>query len=440
MSAVPVAAPTAAAPRTGAGPMPWTCPFCSLLCDGFAVEFEGDRLALRGSDCPRALRGLSHFGSAASNAQPQIDGRPVTLDAAIDRAAQILAGSRQPLFGGLATDVMGARALYPLACATGAICDPAAGPSLLHGLRSLQDRGSFTTTLAEVRNRADVIVCVGSSPRDAFPEIWRRCGIGEPLIAERDVVFLGTATDPALEGRPGVVQHAVPLEGDLFETLSTLAALVAERKLRAASPTLVALAERLRAARYAVFVWEQTALPRHGALVAEVLNHQIIGTLNRHTRAAALPLGGNDGMLAVNQTFTWLSGVPLRSRAGPLGLEHEPERFDAARLIAEGSVDALLWISSFGPEPAAPASGLPCIVIGHPASAVPQGAVFIPAATPGIGSTGHLFRTDSVVALPLEPLREEALPGVPEVLVRLTARLAEHRPKAAAPVVIGERP
>ncbi len=430
---VPAAAPAAAAQAgTGAGAVPWTCPFCSLLCDGFAIEAEGELLALRGSDCPRALRGLSHFGRAASLAQPVVDGQPAAMDAAVERAAQILAASRQPLFGGLATDLDGARALYPLACATGAICDPAGGRALLHTMRSLQDRGSFTTTLAEVRNRADVIVCVGSSPREAFPEIWRRLGIGEALVEEREVVFLGIGTDPALDGRPGVSQHAVPLQGDLFATLATLAALVAERPLPQASPTLVALAEKLRAARYAVFVWEPAALAPHGELAAEALSHQLVGTLNMHTRAATLPLGGNDGLLTVNQTFTWLSGLPLRSRAGPLGLEHEPQRFDAARLIADGSVDALLWISCFAAEPAAPATGLPCVVLGHPASTAPPGAVFIPVATPGIGSAGHLFRTDGVVALPLEPVRAERLPEAAQVLKRITKRVIELGSRATA--------
>jgi formylmethanofuran dehydrogenase subunit B len=423
MSALP--ASSAAAASASAGAIPWTCPFCTLLCDGFAVEAEGERLALRGSDCPRAQRGLSHFGSRSSTAQPQVDGQPATLDDAVEHAAHLLAASRQPLFGGLATDVAGARALYPLACATGAIADHAGGASLLHNLRSMQDRGAFTTTLAEVRNRADVIVCVGSSPRDAFPEIWRRCGIGEALVAEREVVFLGEDIDPLLAGKPGVSQHAVPLEGDLFDTLSTLAALVAERALPGASPTLVALAERLRAARYAVFVWEMAKQPLHGALIAEVLNHQLVGTLNRHTRAATLPLGGNDGMLSVNQTFMWMSGLPLRSRAGPLGLEHEPHRYGAEQLLQDGGVDALLWISSFGPQPAPPSTALPCVVLGHPGTAVPAGAVFIPVATPGIGGTGHLFRADGVVALPLEPLRAENLPGLPQVLARLTARVLQ---------------
>ena len=86
-----------------------------------------------------------------SSAQPLIDGVACTPEAAIGAAARRLAASRQPLFGGLGTDVAGARALYPLACRSGAICDPAAGDALFHGLRALQDRGGFTTTLAEVR-------------------------------------------------------------------------------------------------------------------------------------------------------------------------------------------------------------------------------------------------------------------------------------------------
>ena len=34
----------------------------------------------------------------------------------------------------------------------------------MQGLRALQDRGGFTCTLSEVRNRADLIVCIGIGP------------------------------------------------------------------------------------------------------------------------------------------------------------------------------------------------------------------------------------------------------------------------------------
>ena len=131
----------------------WTCPFCLLLCDDLRVRTHAanDSLQLAGGHCVAALRGLAQFGAAPSAATPQVDGQACDLPTAVAASARVLAASRQPLFGGLGTDVAGARALYPLACATGAISDPAGGQALMHGLRALQDRGQFTTTLAEMQ-------------------------------------------------------------------------------------------------------------------------------------------------------------------------------------------------------------------------------------------------------------------------------------------------
>ncbi|MBX9794951.1 MAG: formylmethanofuran dehydrogenase, partial [Burkholderiaceae bacterium] len=123
----------------------WTCPFCPLLCDGFQVASPPQQptapLTLQGSDCPRACRALQRFSATPSSAMPQIDGIACDIDSAIAAAARVLAASRQPLFGGLGTDVAGARALYRLACETGAISDAAQGDALMHGLRAMQDRG-----------------------------------------------------------------------------------------------------------------------------------------------------------------------------------------------------------------------------------------------------------------------------------------------------------
>ena len=410
---------------------PWTCPFCPLLCDGFALARDGGRYALQGSDCPRAAAALARFDdAAAAQARPQVDGKPVDLDAALAAAAALLAASRQPLIAGLGTDVDGARALYPLACATGAITDAAGGEAFLHGLRALQDRGAYTTTLAEVRNRADLIVCFGGTPREAQPEIWRRVGIGETLVAQREIVFVGAPTDPALDGLPGVTQGSIALAGDLFDTVSLLAARVAQRRI-AVPPELDALAGRLRDARYAVLVWEAARLPAHGTLIVEALN-QIVGDLNRHTRAALLPFGAGAGPATANQVYAWMSGLPLRSRPGPLGLEHEPLLYDAQALLAAGDVDALLWVASFGDETPRPERALPTVVLGGPGVVAPAQGVFIPVTTPGIGAPGHLFRTDGVVMLPLEPVREDGLPGVAQVARALAERIHASRRQAAA--------
>src|SRR4051812_9616159 len=128
----------------------WTCPFCSLHCDGFALEGGPQTFLLRGTDCPRALAGLAaHAVREAPVAW--IDGATVTAEDAIAEAGRRLWQWRQPLFGGLGTDLAGARALFRLAARTGATCDHADGEALAHGLRALQDRGQFHTTLAEIR-------------------------------------------------------------------------------------------------------------------------------------------------------------------------------------------------------------------------------------------------------------------------------------------------
>ena len=408
----------ASAPPATAGTA-WTCPFCPLLCDGFELARQGDGYTLQGSDCPRAAAALARC--AAPSVGPQVDGREVALDAALDAAAALLAASRQLLIGGLGTDVAGARALYPLACALGAISDPAAGDTLLHTLRTLQDRGQFTTSFAEVRNRADVVVCFGGSPREAMPEVWRRLGVGEPLVAQREVAFVGAPADTALGGVAGVTTTSVTDGGDLFDQVALLAAAVAQRK-GAVPASIAALADRLRAARYAVLVLQSSKLPAQGALIAEALN-QIVATLNRTTRAAVLPLGGGDGMASANYVHTWLSGLPLRSRAGPLGLEHEPLRWGAQSLLAGGAVDALLWVASYGTEPARPATEVPTVVLGGPGVAAPSKGVFIPVATPGIGTAGHLFRSDGGVTLPLVAVRDDGLPSVAGVARQLTERV-----------------
>lgn len=418
---------------SAAGPASWTCPFCPLACDHLGVDCgaPGEALALRGADCARARRALAGHDSAPAAPPPEIEGQATTLDAALETAARWLAASRQPLFGGLGTDVAGARALYPLACATGAICDPAGGDALMHGLRALQDRGQFTTTLAEVRTRADLIVLVGGTPGDLAPLLAQRCGIGEDQVPDRRVVSFGAVLggEAGPEWAAGGRVDVLPLHGDLFTTVSMLAALVAQQRVPAASAGLAALAQALRAARYAVLVGTPAHWPVHGALIVERV-HQLIGTLNRDTRAAALWIGGGNGVATVNQVFTWLSGLPLRSRAGPHGLEHEPLAFDAARLLADGAVDALLWVASFDAGAAPPPTALPTVVLGHPALAATcrrPGALFIPVATPGIGSDGHLFRTDGTVLMPLAAVRADGLPTVAAVAQRLLPLVAARR-------------
>ena len=413
--------------QAGPGNKTWTCPFCPLLCDGFGVQVGADgSVALTGSRCPRATAALVSQRIPAGAPPALLDGLPCERAKAMDSARQWLRESHQPMIAGLGADVAGARALYTLAAATGAICDASAGASFFQGLRVLQDRGNFTTTLAEVRNRADVIVCIGGSPAERQPEFFGRCGLGEDLVPARHVVVLGgTSADLApLQGMAGVTAELLPLQGDVFDSVALLAAAVAGNGTPPAA--FAALAQRLHSARYAVLVWEAWRLPAQGALLVEAVN-RIVGTLNRKTRAATLPLGGGDGAATSNQVFAWLSGLPLRTRIGERGLEHEPHLFDTQRLLDDGAADLLLWANAFGVPPPARAKGQRLVLLAPPsmaAHAAAPGTLFIPIATPGIGAGGHLFRTDGVVMLPLHAMRDDGLPGIAAVARQLREGLA----------------
>jgi len=393
--------------------MTWTCPFCSLLCDGFGLS-DPQALQLQGSDCPRAIAGLKAQRGGPDGAR--VDGAAASLDAAAAAAAERLGRWRQPLFGGLATDVAGARALVRLAHRTGAVCDHADGEALMHGIRALQDRGQYQTTLGEIRERADLIVCVGTPAVAHYPEFFHRCGLGDAASPCRRLVFLDAPVPDRVPA--GVEVQAVSGNGDLFADVQELAALVHLR--RGPETPFGALAHALHDARYAVLVWEAGQLPAHGALLVEALA-RIVATLNLTTRAATFALGGSEGAYAVNQAFTWLTGLPLRTRAGPVGLEHDPVRFAADRLIADRAVDGVLWVSSFDPARGPPDTDLPIIVLGPPAmgAQLSSGSVFLPVATPGLDAAGHLFRTDGGIVVPLVAVREGGPPTVEQVVTRI---------------------
>ena len=419
----------------------WTCPFCPLLCDDITTIVHGDgALDAPDVDCPRLTHALTWF-SEPGTSQPAIDAQDIDLESALQRAADILKGASRPLFGGLATDVAGARALYPLAAGCGAILDHLHGDAMAASTAALQDRGAFFTTLSEVRARADLLIVFDCQPSLRYPRFYERVLGGTDHA--RDLIFVGCEVDPAADIVEDSRTHSILKDADPYDILAIWSALTEGRSAasirgdNAIADALADLAGRVSAARYAVVVYEPAELPGpHAALLIEAVN-RIVKAANRTTRAGALALGGDDGALSVNQAVTWLSGLPLRTRvsmptrlAHEPPLDHDPHRYRTQRLLAAHEVDALLWIASFQPEPLPPglADNVPAIVLGHPAMRSMLGArtattVFIPVATPGVDSGGHLFRVDGSVVAPLSAARATALPTVAAIAARLSGLL-----------------
>ncbi|MEK0083141.1 formylmethanofuran dehydrogenase subunit B [Benzoatithermus flavus] len=409
------------------------CPFCSLACDDLVVEPEGKRLRLLRPACPLAEREFARDVPEAVG--PLIEGAPASLEEAVARAAAILARARLPLFAGLGTDVAGMRAVLTLAERTGGIVDHAGSRGLMANIRTMQDGGWVTTTLAEVRNRADLVLFVGTDTADVTPRFVERClAPSETLFGpiRRELVYLGDGLEPArdLDARITALPCAAD---DLAQALLALRALLAGRRLGVQTigalpvAALAELAQKLTAARYPVIVWAAGELPGESPDLLVGTLAALIKDLNVKGRCAGLPLAGPDDIIGVNQVCTWQTGVPLRSGFMAGVPDHDPLRWDAGTLVASGAVDALLWLSSLRDQPV-PDTGMPTIVLLRPGNTLPRPVeVVIPVGTPGLDHSGSVYRTDSVVSLPVRALRDTGLPGAAEVLRRIGAGLAPSR-------------
>jgi formylmethanofuran dehydrogenase subunit B len=421
-----------AATRTTEGVV---CPFCSLACDDLVVEAEGAVLRMRAPSCPIAER---EFARPVPEARPTIRGEPATLEEAVAHAAGLLARSRLPLFAGLGTDVAGMREALALAERTGGVVDHAGSRGLLANVRAMQDGGWVTATLAEIRNRADLVLFVGTDSRAVAPRFVERClAPSETLFGPlaRELVYLGDGLDPPADDGVGAGITSLACAPErLPEAVAGLQALLAGARLGAASAggvpveALRALAERLRSARYPVIVWAAGEIAGgHPDLLVGTLA-SLLREVNGKTRCAGLPLAGPDNVVGCNQVCAWQTGVPLRTSLAGGAPDHDPVRWSTEALLAKGAVDCLVWIASLR-EQHAPATAVPTVALLRPGlPAVPAAEVTIPVGAPGLDHGGSAYRTDSVVAVPLAALRDPVAPSVAAVLADVGKRLG--RPAA----------
>lgn len=387
------------------------CPACGLLCD----DISGDAIARQQFSCGKAAK---FYARVSTGAQPQIAGRAASLTNAVTAAVAVLKQANTPLVAGSSTDVHGARALVRLAQHTGAAMTHMNASSTLRNMKVLQHRGWQTTTLTEVRNRADVILMIGTDVVTHNTRFFDRVvWVDDAMFtdpAARKIIYLGgdkLSTKPGIspDGRaPEVIACAAE---HLPEVVATLRALVMDKPVTAASvagiavSTLKTLADTLKAAKYATLVWVSKDLHYdHAELTIENITETVVA-LNQKSRAMGLSMGGSDGDTSVNYAHTWLNGVIIDA----------PEW---------ESHDAVVWVNSYSPDAMPPAGTGPVIVLGAPDSQFDvTPAVFIPVATPGLDCNGQQFRVDGSVTLPLTAAKPSDLPTLSQVVALIEAQL-----------------
>ncbi|MGB8275720.1 MAG: formylmethanofuran dehydrogenase subunit B [Alphaproteobacteria bacterium] len=411
------------------------CPFCGLCCDDLEVKIaQASKSALvTAKGCDLAKR---RFEAAGAEAPARVDGKKASLEQACERAARILRDSRQPLIGGLATDIAGAKAAIGLADRAGAIVDHAGSDVTFRNVLAMQDKGWIATTLAEVKNRTDLLIVAGTDIVSRFPRFFERCvwnqhALVKPEPAKREIVYLGAGLDTAPGFSPdGRAPHVIDCDiRRLGEVFGALRAVYHGRRLEAGSvggASLEALGDlvaRIKAAHYGVVAWAAADLEGpHGDLAVQAICN-LVTDINETSRFSCLPLGGGDNALGAGQAATWQAGFPLRISFARGYPEYDPHLFGWRRLIASGDVDSVLWISGFEAADLPFETELPTVVVGAPGAAFKrEPVVYIPVGVPGIDHAGHIARTDAVTSLPLAKLRDGGLPRASDVLAAIEER------------------
>ncbi|WP_347987510.1 formylmethanofuran dehydrogenase subunit B [Methylomonas sp. AM2-LC] len=402
-------------------------PFCGIGTDDLSIQVEGVTLKVTANGC---MVNTPAFELPITDTQPRIAGKTVSLETAVAKAAEILNHSKLPLFSSCATDVNGMRALLSLADRSGAVVDNGNFNNARRNILAMQDTGWMNTTLAELKNRCDVLLVVGCdlesfAPRFFEHYLWNAEAMHIADTSNRDIIYLGKPPSGSASTSPkGHKAQVLPCaDADLPEVTAVLAALLKGRSLQTETVAGIAIADlqgiidKLKAAHYGVVIWGAAALAFDQAELTVQTLCAIVKEINlQGTRCSGFPLGGKEGDQTANQVCGWTTGYPARVSFARGYPDYDPYLYETQSLLNDGEADVLVWVQAFNTTPPPP-NALPTIVLGRSGMKFNQEPdVFIPIGTPGIDHNGHAYRLDNVVAIRLKKLRDSGLPSTAQVL------------------------
>ncbi len=408
-----------------------TCLGCGLLCDDLAVSVAGGRITGVAPECTLAR---AWFGDGTVPAEVRVAGRPATDDAALEAATELLAGARGRLLAWLGPDlVTGAhRAVVELADRLHAVVDTATSPAAAAGILAGQRRGRAASTLGELRNRADLLLCWGTDPSARYPRLLSRYAL-EPEgthvggRAARTLVGVRVGADAG----PAGADLSLALGAD--EELAALAVLrsavlgQAPAELPAALVPFRELGARLLAARYVGILvdgegGDAARRPQRAeALIA------LAQALQHATRATLVVLRAGGNRTGAESLLGWQTGYPFAVDFGGGHPAYLPDDRGLERL-GTPRVAAALVAGDWRALPDAAVAALhrlPTVVVGPRASTAPFGPqVALDTGVAGIHEAGNAYRLDDV-PLPLTPVL--AGPRGAAATLEALARRVAHR-------------
>lgn len=387
-----------------------TCPGCGSLCDDIEIEVKNNIVINVKNACGI---GESRFLGYSSHrpVKPLIrkNGElvEVTMKEAIERSAQILARASHPiLYGWSNTSCEATSVGVELAEEVGGIIDNTStvchGPSVL----SIQDVGFSTSTLGQVRHRADLILYWGSNPWSAHPRhierytgftegrfrhsewhkylsslgayrskkrVERACRLAEEIheAAAETSLSLGKPESQQLppslyekERKMIVVDVRRTRSADIadcflqvepnkdYEIFQALRALLREEELQVNQvggvPTAVLedLVDVLVGCEFGVLFFGVGLTMSEGKLRNIDAGISLVRDLNHYTKFIIMPMRGHYNVAGANVVSTWQTGYPFAVDMSHGYPRYNPGETSVVDVLSRGESDAALVVAS----------------------------------------------------------------------------------------------
>ncbi|MFN3919885.1 MAG: formylmethanofuran dehydrogenase subunit B [Methylohalobius sp.] len=419
------------------------CTFCGCVCDDIAlvVAPDGKSITRAGNACEL---GRAWFLEHKIEDYPValLDGKEVSLEQAIEAAAQILVKAKFPAVYGLSdTTCEAQKEAVAIADFLNGNIDTTT--SVCHGPSGMafQGIGESTASLGEIKNRADFILYWGGNPVEAHPRHFERYSVkakGKYLPggrADRTVVVVDVRKTKSAQ-EADIFLQVKP--GRDFEVLWALRALVrgkfvdesvAERT-GISLEVLKDLVERMKNCRFGVIFFGMGLSMTRGRHFNVAALLALATDLNNFTHFVANPVRGHGNVTGADNVVSWQTGYPFGVNFNRGYPRFNPGEFTTVDVLARGEADALLVVASD------PAANFPRKAIEHlhkipvitldpkPTRTSQIAKVAFTVAAYGINVAGTVYRMDNV-ALPLRPAFKSPYPSDEEILRRLKERILE---------------
>ena len=415
----------------------FTCTACGCVCDDLRLKVADGRIVETENACQLAepwLRTQNGFDEPPA----EIDRQPVSLDRALDRAAEILEAADYPLIYGLSQcTTAGQRASVELAERLGAVIDTSASVCHAPSVMAQQLVGKVTCTLGEIRNRADCIVFWASDPVVSHPRHAERYSSDAPsrfLPGGRDDRFV-VVVDTTQTASAAEADLFVPVEpGRHFEALCELRALLfgvpinADLAEKRTSPAMIQLAERMKQAQCGAFFFGVDLARGEAGHCNVAMLLQMVADLNNPARWWAMRMRVQGNVVGADSVLAWQTGYPFavnmargfpRYNPGEYSVRNILERNEADACLIVGS-DTLTWFSEAALDQL---RRIPSIILDSPGAVrVVDPHVKILTQTFGVHEAGTVYRMDGI-PIPAKSVLPSSLPTTTEVLQGIKRRV-----------------